>query len=207
MARTEIYPWTTLESVGDYFFVLSEFRDYYHMNATVAQRNKHYSGRMKYACVRTTYGSLIVLAQVHSDTPTHDYEVVEGVYAKSAATEPGEGDVRTQVLGKRPEVRRQLTQQERISRMPRGVRLANLPWWWEGTDFVWNVGVRRRPEDVESYMSGNFKFGPNDPYPEFYRLDENFVRRGDQDSPVDDVEDEEDMWAGYSADGKPPEGD
>lgn len=204
MAREEIYPWATLEHVGDYFAVMPDFRTYYHMNATVAQRNKHYSGRMRYACVKTTYGCLVILAQVQDQLPPHDYEVVNGLYAKSPTTEPGEGEIFSTSLGKRP-ARRELTQEERIARIPRATRLDNLPWWWEGEKFIWNVAVDRRAEDVEAYMSGKFKFGPEDPYPEFYNLDENFIKRVEPGSVLD--EEDEDEWAGYSADGKPPEGD
>jgi hypothetical protein len=189
MSRLEVYPWSTLEKVGDYFVVTSDFEKkpaHYFMNATVAQRNKHMQGRMKYSCIKTSYGCIVMVVQVEDHIPPYDYEVIPGIYAKATFDHTA-----TQPLGDRPK-NRELTMQEKIDRLPYEVKLANLPWWWEKGEFRWNGELKKkRREDVDAFFAKDrSKFQPNMPYPEFYNLGEDFRIRteeflDDEEEPVD----------------------
>lgn len=191
MSREEVYPWATLTQVGDYFLVTEEFRPncHYFMNATVAQRNKYYKGRAKYTCVKTTYGCIVMLVQVGEDMPGYDYAVMGGVFASAKRFD----HTATQPLGNRPKAR-ELSQYEKIQRMSQPGRVDNLPWWYDGGKLVWNNNGAKRPEDLDAWLNNRFPFGPNDPYPEFYMLDENLIKRAEpvlDNDPVDEDEDED----------------
>lgn len=184
MSRTEIYPWSTLQEVGDYFVVTDDFKPsaHYFMNATVAQRNKHYKDRAKYTCVKTTYGCIVMLVQKDDFLPPYDYEVVPGIFAVAKRFD----HKAEQPLGNAPRGR-ELLMQEKIDMLPQQVKQANLPWWWENGKLLWNPAIPKRKEDVEAFINKTFKFGPNDPYPEFYDLGDDFRRR--EPVPSDDEED------------------
>ncbi len=192
MSRTPIYPWETLQRVGDYFIVLESYRPqaHYFMNATVAQRNKQKSGQFKYCCIKTSYGCIVMLAQIGEDIPPYDYEVVEGVLG--VATFDGSAK---QELGNKP-LGRELTQQELVMRMSHEVKMFNLPWWRESNGKLFmNHGVAKK-RDIEKWARGEFNPGPNDPYPEYYDLGPDLLRRGE----LDLTEDEEDELFGTGAD-------
>lgn len=187
MSRTEIYPWSTLEKVGDYFVVTTDFEKkpaHYFMNATVAQRNKHQEGRMKYSCIKTSYGCIVMLVQIADHLPPYDYEVVPGIYAMATFDHNAK-----QQLGDRPQTR-EMTMQEKIDRLPFSVKAENLPWWWEKGEFRWNGNIKRkRSEDIDAWMKNDrSRFMPNMPYPEFYNIGEDFRIR----EPEPDIEEEED---------------
>jgi len=189
MSRQAVYPWVTLEKVGDYFIVTEEMRPsaHYFMNATVAQRNKHMAGKMKYCCIKTTYGCIVMVAQVGEDLPPYDYEVMPGLFAVASTFD----NKATQPLGNRPQAR-ELTMQEKIDRLPPAVKFANLPWWWENGKFFWNGGniKRYRKEDIDARFASNMAhFAPDKPYPDFYNLDENFRIRQDETLQDDEEED------------------
>ena len=208
MSRVEIYPWSTLTEVGDYFAVTTELRPdaQSFMYATVAQRNSYRRGLMKYACSKTTYGCIVMLVQVGDEVPDHDYSPAPGILARVEG-KPATGvpmKPRLPALGNRPPVK-ELSQSEKVARMTRESKNANLPWWYEGGKLLWNPAVPKRKEDVEAYIGQKFAFGPDDPYPEFYNLDNNLTRI-ERERTMLEEDDEEDLWAGYSADGQPPEG-
>lgn len=190
MSRVEVYPWSTLEKVGDYFVVTSDFEKkpaHYFMNATVAQRNKHMNGRMKYSCIKTSYGCIVMVVQVEDHIPPYDYEVITGIYARASSFDP----TATQPLGNRPQ-NRELTMQEKIDRLPYQVKIENLPWWWEKGEFRWNGELKRkRREDVDAFFAKDrSKFQPNMPYPEFYNLGEDFRIRKEETL----LDEEEEDW-------------
>jgi len=193
LSRQEVYPWATLVKVGDYFFVTDDFKAnaHYFMNATVAQRNKHHKGRAKYTCVKTTYGCIVMLVQVADNVPPYDYEVVQGIYASAAAFD----HTAEQLLGNKPKAR-ELTHAEKVARLPLEVKQANLPWWYEGSKLLWNPNIQKRKEDQEAWFARSFPFGPNDPYPEFYNLDENFRTRLPE---TDELDEGPEDWGDESA--------
>lgn len=189
MSRQAVYPWATLEKVGDYFIVTEAMRPsaHYFMNATVAQRNKHMAGKIKYCCIKTSYGCIVMVAQVADHIPPYDYEVIPGLFAVANRFD----HTATQPLGNKPQAR-ELTQAEKVARMTFDVRNANLPWWWDNGKFLWNGNIKKkRSEDVDAFVNKNMAhFGnANTPYPEFYNLDENLIRRVEE--VVDDEEEED----------------
>lgn len=169
MPPGEMYPWSTLERVGDYFIVLHEFKPYEHMNATISVRNRNMKGRIKYCCVKTTYGSIVMVAQVQDYVPEHEVEILPGLLARTTNVGPSPVS-----LGNKP-VSRQLTQQERINMMSWQMRKANLPWWYDEKGTLVANGLKE-PE-LSKWMSGQFKPHPEAPYPDHYNLDENLMRR------------------------------
>lgn len=186
MSRIEIYPWSTLQKVGDYFVVTEDFKanSHYFMNATVAQRNKHKKSVFKYTCVKTTYGCIVMLVQIGDDVPPYDYEVVDGIYAIATAFD----NTATQPLGNKPKAR-ELTHKEKVDRLPLAVKQENLPWWYEDGKLLWNPKVEKRREDTEAYYKGTFQFGAMDPYPEFYNLGSDFRKKSDTEEHIESEED------------------
>lgn len=188
MSAPSVYPWHTLQRVGDYFIITNEWKGgntYAFMNATVAQRNSYFKGKMKYACVKTTYGCIVFLAQTSDNLPEYDYEPYPNIYA--VAVNIGR-DPDVEPLGNRPYAR-ELTQQEKVERMSPEMRRANLPWWYEYGKLVWNPLIPKRQVDVDAFFASNFTFGPDDPYPEFYALDDALMRTDDSPQEGDEEED------------------
>lgn len=191
MTRTPIYPWETLQKVGDYFIVLESYRvqAHYFMNATVAQRNKQKAGQFKYSCIKTSYGCIVMLVQIGEDIPPYDYVVMEGIMA--VATFDGSAK---QELGNKP-LARELTQQELIMRMSPEVRAANLPWWREPNGkLTMNPNIAKR-RDMEKFAAGEFNPGPNDPYPSYYNLGPDLLNNEEP-----EMTEEEDELYGTGAD-------
>jgi hypothetical protein len=170
-----MYPWSSLTEVGDYFLVLEETRAYAHMSATVSMRNLSMKGRMKYAAVRTTYGTIVMLAQVRDDLPEYDVAITEGLLARVNRVGPSP----TPPLGGRP-VGRELSVHEKVSRMSPEQRAANLPWWYDpmSMKLIGNGNVMREPE-LSQWINGTFHPHKDAPYPEHYNLDDNLMIRED----------------------------
>ena len=185
MAKTELYPWSTLQKVGDYFIVMEEFKPYHYMNAIVSVRNNYQRGKFKYSCVKTTYGCIVMLAQVQDYMPEYDVEIAEGLRALVTSTGPRD----RAPLGNRPETR-ELTVSEKVNRMSPEVRENNLPWWYDGVNgkLVWNGKIANK-SDTEQYFKG-WRPDKNEPYPEIYDLDSNLIKR---DRPVEEDEENEDF--------------
>lgn len=184
MPPSEMYPWSTLENVGDYFIVMEEFKPYVHMNATISVRNRNMRGRMKYVCAKTSYGSIVMVAQVADVVPSHEVEIVPGLYARTVNVGPSPVQ-----LGNKPQAR-EFTQQEKVNRMTWQVRNANLPWWYDPVkrNLVVNPDLIKDPE-AELFYRKQFNPGAETPYPDHYNLDENLMIR---EAPAQDEEDEDD---------------
>jgi hypothetical protein len=193
MGTGELYPWSTLEKVGDYFLVLSSFKPYHHMNATISVRNRNMRGRMKYSCTQTTYGSIVMLAQVLDHLPEHEVEILEGLLARTTNVGPSPVS-----LGNRP-INRPLTQQERVDRMSPEVRASNLPWWYDPKTRQLICGPLIKEPELSQWFNKQFNPGAETPYPAHYNLDENLylkqVEEEDEDDgvPINSGEDDLDL--------------
>lgn len=185
MAREQLYPWATLQKAGDYFIVMDEFKSYHHMNAVVSVRNSYMRGNFKYCCIKTTYGCIVMLAQVKDFMPEYDVEIVQGLRAMVAAT----GERVRAPLGNKPETR-ELTISEKVNRMSPEVREANLPWWYDPMNgkLIWN-GKIANEKDTGEYFAG-WRPSSDTPYPDSYDLDSNLLKREHK---VEDEEDGEDF--------------
>ncbi len=169
MPPSEMYPWSTLENVGDYFLVLDTFKTYVHMNATIAVRNRNMRGRMKYVCTQTTYGCIVMLAQVLDHVPVHEVEILPGLLART--TNVGPSPV---TLGNKP-LTRELTQQERVNRMSPEMRAANLPWWYDPNTRKLVVSNLVKEPELSLWYNKQFNPGAETPDPEHYNLDHNLM--------------------------------
>jgi hypothetical protein len=190
MSRSEIYPWSLLTEVGDYFTVPESFKPYQYVSMLISQKNYRLGGTLRYTACKTTYGTIVMLAQVGEELPPHEFVSPEGILSATSRAV-----ARTTPLGNRPKAR-ELTYAERVEQLPLEVKVANLPWWWDKDKFVWNggnMGSRYRKEDMEARIANNLAhFDPNKPYPDFYNLDENF--RIKQEETLRDDEEEEEDW-------------
>lgn len=177
-----------MTEVGDYFCVPSEFKPYTYMSMLISQKNYRDTTR-RFVCSKTSYGSIVLLAQVNDEIPPYEFASSEGILSISSRKNVQLAQAPDTPLGERPVVAKR-TQQQIMDMMSHEMKLANLPWWWEKGTFRWNGEYRnKRPEDSEAFVKNNRKHfgGPNTPYPEFYNLDENLIKR-----PVVDEEEEED---------------
>lgn len=182
MARAEIYPWSLLTEVGDYFVVPYSFKAYQYMSALVSQRNYRLRGVIKYACEKTTAGSIVMVVEVESETPAHEFVTPEGIMCLTSR-QLGSAIVkdRTLDLGTKPHAPKR-TQRQIVDMMSVDVRTQNLPWWHDSRTgkVVGNPKVMTQ-EDVERYLVRREPFpGPDVPYPDYYRLDENLMRRPEE---------------------------
>lgn len=172
MSKMETYPWSTLEKVGDHFFVEEKTQTQQYMSALVSQRNYHHQGTRRYAVGRVTGGTVVFLAQVEDYAPQGLVETRPGIWAMKARVSVETKSARG--LGD------SLSQEDRVKLMPLNERLENLPWWWDKNKAVVNARVMTR-EDSKRYITGGETIpGPNVPYPEYYRLDEDLRREKDE---------------------------
>lgn len=188
MSRAEVYPWSLLTEVGDYFVVPYDFKPYQYMSMMTSQRNYKMKGRVRYACEKTTMGSIVLVAEVNEEVPPHDLEFPHGIiccYSKASA--PSTVNDRTQTLGSRPKSPDR-TQSQRVANMSMDMKLANLPWWRDERTgkMIGNPRIMTQ-EDTTKYLIKQEKYpDPNIPYPDYYRLDENLMQYE-----VNDDEDED----------------
>ena len=183
VANTEIYPWASLQEVGDYFIVVEKDsgKTASFMKQTVWIRNRYCKQRgqnLRYAAFATSYGCVVFLAEVDGQVPDYDFAMSTGIYG--IMREPtGSAGRHVEAVSPKPPPPRPLTTYEKTQRMSREQREANLPWWYENGKLFWNANpnVVKRPQDLDNFLKRTFPFGPNDPYPEEYELDENLFRK------------------------------
>lgn len=176
MSRAEIYPWSLLTEVGDYFCVPESFKPYSYMSLLVSQKNYRMKGITKYTCEKTSYGTIVMLAQIGDEIPPYEFQSEEGILSISSRKVGLQPPSRLTV-GDAP-VRPKRTQVQMISMMPPAKRNANLPWWYDAEgNFVTNPGVITEEDENKYVILGETPPGPEDPYPEYYGLDENLERR------------------------------
>lgn len=188
MPPSEMYPWSTLEKVGDYFLVLESFKTYVHMNATIAVRNRNMRDRMKYVCTKTTYGSIVMVAQILDHVPEYEVEILPGLLARTTNVGPSPVS-----LGNKPQVR-ELTQQEKVNRMSAEQRAANLPWWYDPKTRTLLVSNLVKEPELSLWMAKKFNPGAETPYPEHYNLDENLLKKTREQIMHEDDDEEEEEW-------------
>jgi hypothetical protein len=201
MARTEMYPWSLLTEVGDYFCVPDSFKPHSYMSLLVSQRNYRMKGIAKYACEKTSYGSIVIMAQVGEELPPYEFVSAEGILSISARA-VGIDKTHKISIGDAPVLPKR-TQQKLIDMMSPEMKQRNLPWWFDSRSEKWvtNPAVIK-PTDVDKYILGGQPFpSAEDPYPEYYNLDEDLQIK----ETIDEAEDE---WAGESVvDFEGPDGD
>lgn len=194
MSRSEFYPWSLLLEVGDYFIVPESVKPHSYMSQLVAQRNYRGGKEVKLSSVKTTHGTLVIVVQVGEEMPPYEFVTPEGIYASTSRQHL----IRTQApdtpLGDRP-VRAKKTVSQLVEAMTQDQRIANLPWWYDkkGT-LVFNPKVAT-PEDLDKWYNKQKMPGPDQPYPDYYHLDENLIRREPTNQSGVDVDEElEGFW-------------
>jgi hypothetical protein len=192
MPQLEKYPWSLLVEVGDYFCVPTEVKDYRYMSMLVTQRNYRFGHTVRHITAKTTYGTIVMLAQVGEEIPPHEFKQPDGILASTSRRHLIEARSQPpshEGLGEKPIVAPR-TQQQIVNAMHWDVRNHNLPWWYDpkkGT-LVVNPEIIRDPE-AELFYKKQFNPGPETPYPEQYNLGPDLLIRS---TPVQ--EDEEEEW-------------
>lgn len=176
MSRTEIYPWAMLTEVGDYFAVPTSFKPYSYMSMLVAQRNYKTVSGQKLTTHKTTYGTIVMLAQVRDELPPYEFLSAEGImsitdkrYLMKLAREPHDP------TGEKP-TRPVRTVSQMVNVMTLEAKQANLPWWYEKGKLVFNPRVATK-EDLDAWVSKQKTFNKDAPYPDYYHLDEDLTRK------------------------------
>lgn len=179
--RPETYPWSALTEVGDFFVVSETVKPYSYVAAYVSQRNHRLDGEMIYSCRKIPGGTYVSLAYYQGWDPRILEEFGESVWVgrpvgggDSAPGPKGIEEIAAEVAARE-------TQEKKIRRLSQEHKLTNLPWWWEDGKPMLNSRVMTQ-KDTEKYVLGRQPVpGPNEPYPAHYNLDENFVRRVEED--------------------------
>lgn len=188
MSRSEIYPWSLLTEVGDYFVVPKEYKPHDYVHRLIAQTNYKRTNK-RYVCTRTTFGSIVLLAEVDGEVPPHEFVTQEGILASTSRSHLISTQAPETLLGNRP-TRAKLTRRQIIEQMSTEVKKANLPWWHDPRTraLVWNTRVATK-EDTDRWYMKQFAPGPDVDYPDYYNLDENLLTRvAPPDEEVDDFE-------------------
>lgn len=192
MSRAGIYPWDMLQEVGDYFAVPETFKPYAYMSALVSQRNYKEKGNRRYSCERTTYGSIVLLAQIREEIPDFDFCSDHGIMTMSVREMVGKPKDLATPLGDRIKAPER-TQEQIVAGMSQQVKEANLPWWRDpkGGGVIVNQRVATK-KDIERWIRKEWVPNPEAPYPDYYNLDENLMKKNQERLIFDDeVEDED----------------
>lgn len=176
--RPETYPWTSLTEVGDFFVVSETVRPYSYVSAYVSQRNHRLNGEMIYACKKIPGGTHVSLAYREGWDPKVLDEFTPNVWVGRAGAG---GSAPKGIVEIAEEVRAKETQEKRVARLSLEHKMENLPWWWDKGKPLLNSRVLTE-SDRRKYGVGKQPVpGPNEPYPSYYNLDENFIRHVDED--------------------------
>lgn len=193
MGRSETYPWSLLTEVGDYFCVMTETKPFSYMSMLVSQRNYRFKDR-KFSCVKTSYGSIVLLAQLLDETPPYEFNH-EGILCSTSRQHLIRSHVHAPdpaAPGERP-VAPPRTQQQIVAMMSPEQREYNLPWWKDPkTGQLLFNGKVATMADAEKWVSKTWRPDPDAPYPDYYHLDENLQRKSRDQLMMETEEDEED---------------
>lgn len=197
MSRKEIYPWSLLCEVGDYFMVPVEFKSYEEVKRYVSVKNSLMKYSIRYDCVKNDNVTVVMLMSIMGELPPYEYINEYGIMCNASrrdtlrAAKAGEETV----LGVKPTVPKR-TQAQIIARMSAEERQANLPWWYDPSNgkLLVNTRLIKEPEGT-LFHENKFRPSPEAPYPEHYNLDEN-LRLKTREQQWDE-EDEEDFGEGF----------
>lgn len=193
MSRAEIYPWSLLTEVGDYFTVPEAFKPNSYVSAMVSQRNYRLQGLKRFVAAKTSYGTIVMLCQINEEMPPYEFMTPDGVTG-STSRQQLIMDAQVQdselPMSNRP-IRVKRTQSQIVAQMALQVKQENLPWWHDPRTgkLVTNPKLMQEPE-TSLWLKNQFAPGPDDPYPEHYNLGPDMMRRSREDM-LSDVDDEE----------------
>lgn len=199
MSRNELYPWSLLTEVGDYFVVPKEFKEHDYMSRLVSQKNYRREGPRRFISAKTSIGTIVMLAEIEGEVPPHEFVSAEGILSSTSRQHLLRTMPHDNPIGDKPQ-RAKRTQKEIVAMMSQEMRLQNLPWWFDPHNgkLLMNLRVAKDPE-LTAWQKNEFTPTPETPYPDHYNLDANLMVREEPDpGEVDEVEDE---WAGLSVGG------
>jgi hypothetical protein len=170
-----MYPWSMLTEVGDYFAVPAEFKHFAYVSALVAQRNYRTASKVRYSATKTSYGTIVMVAQVGEEKPPFEYLSPEGIMSVTSRAAIRAQGPHT-ALGERATVAKRTVSQI-VGQMSVEQKEANLPWWYDKKgQLVFNSKVAT-PADLERWYNKEKMPGKDEPYPAYYDLDENLTKR------------------------------
>lgn len=181
-----MYPWSLLTEVGDYFAVPQELKPFTYMSMLVSQRNYRGGTGVRLAATKTTYGTIVMVTQVREEKPPFEYLSPEGIMSITGKQHVRSQDHTTPV-GERARVAKRTISQI-VALMPIEQREANLPWWYnQKGQLIFNPKVATEA-DLEKWYNKEKMPGPDVPYPDYYKLDENLIRHEEPDEEIDEDE-------------------
>lgn len=202
MSRAELYPWSLLTEVGDYFAVPSTFKPHQYMSQLVAQRNYKAGHGVKLTACKTSYGTIVFVAQVGDEKPPYEFLTPEGIMAVTSRDHLLRYQTESTPLGERA-VRPKRTVSQIVEAMSWEMRTENLPWWYDNKgQLVFNAKIATE-EDTDKWYRREKMPGKDDPYPEYYNLDENLTRKSRSQVMEDEEPEEEDFFELLGEGGEP----
>lgn len=203
MSRFEMYPWSLMTEVGDYFAVPTEFKPFSYVSQLVTQRNYRAGSRVKMTAVKVNYGTIVLVAQVLGELPPYEYKSPEGIMSISSKQRMRELlTSHGTPLGERA-VAPIRTVSQIVNAMSWEAKNANLPWWYDPKShaLVFNARVATA-EDTDKWFRKEPMPGKDEPYPEYYGLDENLTKKTRQQL-MDEEPEEEDEFFELIDEGQP----
>lgn len=201
MSRQEIYPWSTLNEVGDYFVVPHTFKKHGDIRRYMNVKNSQMKHKYKYGCVENGDTTNVVLLCRIGELPPYEFTNEVGIMcmvSRKDTVRSARAGEETTALGVKPLAPKR-TQEQIIAAMSPEERQANLPWWYDPRNgkLLVNTRLIREPE-ATLFHENKFRPSPTAPYPEHYGLDEN-LRLKTREQQWDE-EDEEDFGEGHDVD-------
>lgn len=188
MSRAEMYPWSSLHRVGDFFIVPYSIKPHSYVSMMVNQRNYRMkeNGPHRWCSFKAQFGTIVFLAEIIGQVPEHDFATPDGVLGFNSDAKPA------------PPGAPPLTLFQKVAKLNLAEKQMNLPWWFSDGQLIFNPQVATS-EDLDKWYHKVLRVTPDTPYPDYYHLDENLIRR----PPAPDSEDEDDEVEPWSMDDAP----
>lgn len=182
MSRIEMYPWSEMTEMGDYFIVPEDVKPYSYVSMMVTQRNYKMKDR-RFASAKTSLGTVVMVINVLAKEPVYDTINNAGVLIRksgntarfmAAYDDRGEPLPRAGMEALEGKLGREMTQEEKIAFMTPQERAENLPWWKDPQTNLAVFGKTITKADAEKYILRREPLPDVEtPYPDYYNLDIN----------------------------------
>ena len=188
MSKAEMYPWSMLSEVGDYFIVPYHFKQHSYVSMLISQRNYKCVDSKKYSASKTHHGTIVMVIEFNKELPAYEFKTEQGILCSSSRKFAQSLEAQSLPVGERPQTsQRRLV--DRVAVMSVDERNSNLPWWYDPKNgkLLWNGKVADEA-DTARYMGGwhpptDFEY--IEKYGLDYHLNKKVQHEGDQDEEED----------------------